>query len=76
MVISNKYGVAFKVDDRSLGRYKNAGIDLLKINNQKEASLPVPAVYIVNEDGAITYRYFNEDYKKQVTVKEILQNIK
>jgi peroxiredoxin len=76
MVISNKYGVALKVDDRTLGRYKNAGIDLLKINNQKEAYLPVPAVYIVNEDGAVTYRYFNEDYKKQVSVKEILQNLK
>ena len=43
MTISSRYGVAFKVDDRTVGRYRNAGIDLLKLNKQKEASLPVPA---------------------------------
>ncbi len=76
MIISKKYGVQFKVDDRTVGRYKNAGIDLLKLNNQKEAALPVPAVYIVNKDGAVTFRYFNEDYRRRVSVKEILDAIK
>jgi peroxiredoxin len=77
MKISSLYNVAFKVDERALGRYKNAGIDLLKVNNQqKEASLPVPAVYVINEDGAVTYRYFNEDYRKAPFVKEILDAVK
>jgi peroxiredoxin len=73
MKISTSYGVAFKVDDRTVGRYRNAGIDLLKLNNQKEAALPVPAIYIINEDGAVTFRYFNEDYRKRASVKEILE---
>ncbi|MES2882024.1 MAG: peroxiredoxin-like family protein [Bacteroidota bacterium] len=76
MIISKKYGVQFKVEDRTVGRYKNAGVDLLKLNNQKEAALPVPAVYIVNKDGAVTFRYFNEDYRRRVSVKEILDAIK
>jgi peroxiredoxin len=46
MKIAKDYGVSFRVEDRTVGRYKNAGIDLLKINEQKEAYLPVPAVYI------------------------------
>jgi len=73
MKISNNYGVSFKVDERTVGRYKNAGIDLLALNHQKEASLPVPAVYIINRDGAVTFRYFNEDYRKRISVKEILE---
>jgi peroxiredoxin len=73
MKISSNYGVSFKVDDRTVGRYKNAGIDLLALNHQKEASLPVPAVYIINRDGAVTFRYFNEDYRKRISVKEILE---
>jgi len=72
MKISNDYGVTFKVDDKLVSRYKNFGVDLLKNNNQKEAMLPVPAVYVINRDGAVTFRFFNEDYKKQVAVKEIL----
>ena len=75
--ISNGYKVAFKVDERTLGRYKNADIDLLKINGQtKDAYLPVPAVYVVNTDGSVTYRFFEEDYKRRISVKEILGAIK
>lgn len=72
MKIANDYKVSFAVDDRTVGRYKNAGIDLLKLNNQKQAMLPVPAVYIINRDGTVTFRYFDENYRKRVSVKEIL----
>jgi peroxiredoxin len=76
MKISKSYQVAYAVDDRTLGRYKNAGIDLLALNGQKQALLPVPAVYIVNKDGSVTYRFFDADYKKRVWVKDILAEIK
>ena len=74
MKIANNYKVAYKVDERTYGRYKNAGIDLLKENNQvKDAWLPVPAVYIINTEGSITFRYFEEDYKKRVPIADILK---
>ena len=73
MNIANNYKVAFRVDQRTTDRYKTAGIDLLKNNNQsKEAWLPVPAVYVVNNEGSITFRYFNEDYKRRLSVRELL----
>jgi len=74
--LANAYQVGFKVDQKTVSRYKMAGIDLLKTNQQKEAILPVPAVYIINRDGTVTYRYFDENYKRRVSVKEILANIK
>ncbi len=70
------YQVSFKVDDKTVNRYKMAGIDLAKNNGQKEVMLPVPAVYIINKEGSITYRYFDENYRKRVSVKEIVDNIK
>jgi peroxiredoxin len=73
MSISSAYGVNFKIDERTEGRYKNAGIDLKKINGQKEISLPVPAVYIINKDGYVSYRYFEADYKKRPWVKDIVE---
>ena len=70
--IMKAYDVAFQVDERSMGRYKNAGIDLATINDKKNANyLPVPAVYIVNKDGTITCRFFDSDYKKQISCEEI-----
>src|SRR5688500_4620636 len=77
MKAANAYRVAYNVYERTFGRYKNAGIDLLAINGQKQqASLPVPAVYIVNKEGSVIYRFFDADYKKRVSVKEILSEIR
>jgi peroxiredoxin len=77
MKIAKAYKVAYEVDERTAGRYKSFGTDLLAINQQKlKPSLPVPAVYIVNKEGSITYRYFDEDYKKRPSVKDILAELK
>jgi len=75
--IMKGYDVAYKVDEKSVARYKNFDIDLALNNNQKpeEVYLPVPAVYIVDKEGTITFRYFEPDYKKRVSVKEILKNL-
>lgn len=76
MKTAQAYQVAFNVDDRTVSRYKMAGIDLLKNNNQKAAMLPVPAVYIVDKEGSVSFRYFDENYRNRVSVATILKNIK
>ncbi|HEX2534111.1 MAG TPA: peroxiredoxin-like family protein [Chitinophagaceae bacterium] len=77
MKIAKGYGVSYQVDEKTQTRYKNFGIDLLENNSQKgTAFLPVPAVYVVNKEGSVLYRYFNEDYKKRPSVAEILAEIK
>ncbi len=77
MKISKAYKVAYEVDERSASRYKSFGTDLLTINQQKlKPQLPVPAVYIVNKEGSVTYRYFDEDYKKRPAIKDILTELK
>src|SRR6187455_2182822 len=77
MKIMKAYAVAFEVDDRTVSRYKNADIDLATANGQKEkVYLPVPAVYIINKEGTIVYRFFEADYKKRPFVKDILENLR
>jgi len=73
--IMNAYKVAFKVDDKTVEKYKGFGIDFLKANGNNGASLPVPAVYVVNKKGVITYRYFDIDYKKRSSIKDILDHL-
>jgi peroxiredoxin len=76
MKVATSYQVAYAVDERTVGRYKTGGIDLAKINAQKVPMLPVPAVYIINKDGSVTFRFFDENYRYRVPVSEILKNIK
>ena len=76
--IMRAYDVAYQVDTKTIDRYKMASIDLAANNGQKPDAvyLPVPAVYIIGKDGEIKYRFFEEDYKKQAGVKDILSNLK
>ncbi|MFL5788663.1 MAG: peroxiredoxin family protein [Flavisolibacter sp.] len=75
MTIATNYRVAYKIDQKLFSRYKTAGIDLLKTNEQREAMLPVPAVYVINKEGSVILRFFDEDYKRRVPVSEILKII-
>jgi peroxiredoxin len=73
--IMKAYEVAFEVPENTVTRYKNAGLDLEKLNGENGTNLPVPAVYIIDKESTITYRFFDENYKKRPSVKEILENL-
>ena len=76
MKIMKAYDVAFELDEKTVSRYKNADIDLADANGQKnKVILPVPAIYIIRKEGTIVYRFFEPDYKKRVSVQEILDNL-
>ena len=73
--IMKAYEVEFEVPENTLTRYRNTGIDLEKTNGKDWKYLPVPAVYIIDKESNITYRFFDLDYKKRPSVQEILKNL-
>jgi peroxiredoxin len=73
--IMKAYEVEFEVPENTITRYRNAGIDLEKSNGGNGKYLPVPAIYIIDKESTITYRYFEPDYKKRPSVAEILKNL-
>ena len=73
--IMKDYGVDYKMDDAMVTKYKGYGIDLEKNNGNLDHVLPVPATYIINKSGKITYVHFDKDYKKRMPVSAILAKI-
>ena len=73
--IMNDYKVAFKVDDKTVEKYKGYGIDFSKVNGTNGANLPVPAVYVVNKKGKITYKFFDTNYTKRSSIKDLLDHL-
>lgn len=73
--IMKGYDVAFAVDEKTIEKYKNYGIDFNEANGSNGANLPVPAVYIINQEGKIIYKYFDTDYKKRPSVAELLKHL-
>jgi peroxiredoxin len=71
--IMKSYDVAYKVDDKTIERYKNYGIDFTKVNGDTNGTnLPVPALYVINKEGKIIFRHFDKDITKRPSVAEIL----
>jgi peroxiredoxin len=73
--IMKAYDVKFEVPENTLTRYRNAGIDIEKINGTNGKYLPVPAVFIIDKESTVIYRFFEPDYKKRPSVLEILNNL-
>jgi peroxiredoxin len=75
LVIMKDYKVSFAVDEKTIEKYKGYGIDFEKANGENGANLPVPATYIVGKNGKIKYVFFNADYSKRASVKNIVDNL-
>ena len=73
--IMRSYDVAFAVDPKMKERYKGYGIDFDEVNGNNGANLPVPAVYVINKEGIIVYKYFDVDYKNRAVIKDILDQL-
>ena len=73
--IMKAYEVEYEVPENTLKRYRNGGIKIDEVNGKNGNYLPVPATYIIDKEGTVTYRFFNQDYKKRPSVKEILDHL-
>ncbi|MGB3006456.1 MAG: peroxiredoxin-like family protein [Chitinophagaceae bacterium] len=73
--IMKAYDVEFEVTENTITRYRNSGLDLEKINGSNGKYLPVPAVFIIDKESNVSYRFFESDYKKRPSVKDILSNL-
>ncbi|WP_138431610.1 peroxiredoxin-like family protein [Fodinibius saliphilus] len=76
MNLTKAFGLAFKVDDKTVQRYKEAGIDLEKNSGYDHHLLPAPAVYLINPDGLITFQYVNPNYKTRIDSDVLLSAAK
>ena len=70
------FGLAFKVDDATITKYKGFGIDLEKASGQQHHALPVPAVYIVDKTGKIVFAHSNPDYRQRLEGKIIIAELR
>lgn len=62
MEIAEAFGIAFRVDDETVEKYKGYGIDLEQASGMDHHVLPAPAIFLVDSDGVIKFSYVNPDY--------------
>lgn len=72
MDASKAFGIAYQVDDATVQRYKNNGMDLEERSGHTHHLLPVPAVFLANSEGIIEFQYVNPDYRKRISHNVLL----
>jgi peroxiredoxin len=75
MKIMKAYDVEYELEETTLARYRSSGLDIEKNNGTNGKYLPVPAVYIIDKESTVTYRFFDADYKKRPSIAELLRNL-
>lgn len=76
LTAAKAFGLAFKVDDRTLDQYRKFGINLEKASGESHRSLPVPAVYIVDTSGTIIFAHSDPDYTKRLEASTIVEELR
>jgi peroxiredoxin len=72
MDAARAFGIAFRVDDATVAKYKAFGIDLEATSGEAHHQLPVPAVFIVDRRGIVQFAYANPDYKVRLSSEDLL----
>ncbi len=64
--VMKAFGIAYRVDDKTVERYKSIGIDFEKNTGYDHHILPAPAVFIIDQEGIVKFQYVNPDYKQRI----------
>lgn len=70
--IANKYGLVMTVYEELRPLYKQWGIDVPAANGDDSYQLPIPATYVIKQDGSIQACYVNKDYTTRMEPTDIL----
>jgi peroxiredoxin len=73
MAAAKAFGIAFKVPDDLVERYKTRhGIDLEAASGETHHLLPHPSVFLTDQKGIIRFSHVDPDYKNRLEPEAIL----
>jgi peroxiredoxin len=73
MEAASAFGVAFRVDEKTIKAYAGYGITLTPVPGEPDARwLPVPAVYVIGRDGTVKFVHADPDYKVRLSAGAVL----
>jgi peroxiredoxin len=76
--LAKQYGIIWKVpnakrEDFSSWLENTTGKSLLDFNGYNSYELPIPATFVINEEGVIIYMFKDEDYTRRADIDDILE---
>ena len=70
--LAASFGIRFRLPDPLIDLYRSFRNDLPLINGDDSWTLPMPARYVIGQDGVIAYAEVNPDYTRRPEPAELL----
>lgn len=74
--VADEFGLRFRLPDDLVALYRSFGVDLPLINEDPTWTLPMPARFVVGQDGVIAYAEVSPDYTRRPDPADILPILK
>jgi len=74
--ILKDYDVLFDVTEKYQKKIRTfLSTDIAENNGKEDAQLPVPATFIISQEGVIIYKQFDLNYKNRASAEDILEHL-
>ncbi len=73
--VAGDFGIVFKLTDKMQEIYKNFGIDLPTANGDRNFELPIPATYVVAQNGIVSFALIDADYTNRLDPETIIAEL-
>ncbi len=74
--VAREYGLIMVVDEAIRPHYLQWGIDIPSSNGDETFELPVPATYVIDQNGVIRAGHVDKDYTKRMEPADIVAALK
>jgi len=73
--LAKQLGISFKLKDDVTSVYNSLGIELAEYNENNNNELPVPAVFVVDKNYSITYKFVDINYMNRIDIKKMIEQL-
>ena len=74
--VARDFGIVFKLTGKMQEIYKNFGIDLPTANGDQSFELPIPATYVVAQNGIVSFALIDADYTNRLDPETIIAELR
>ncbi|OUL61684.1 peroxiredoxin-like family protein [Flavobacterium sp. AJR] len=73
--LAKQLGISFKLQNYVIPTYKSLGIELSNYNENDNNELPIPAVFVIDTDYLITYKFVDTNYMNRINIQELIEQL-
>jgi peroxiredoxin len=73
LAAANAFGLAFELPPELIELYSKVGNDLPTLNGNGQWVLPIPATFVFDAAGNLTFRHVESDYRQRAEPAQVIE---